>query len=248
MKVQKVIVDSKQPPAFRSQVKTRFPNVTVEYLGDHQGDLYFDIGKEVRIEVKSSASDFFNSIVDRRLFTQAEGMRKLTPWTFLLYPDFTYDGDDHVIAVWRDGYGAHPKWTRAHVEGALMRVQAHGGICRPAYQGYMQGIQSILEWSNHAEQGSITREVVKLSPFDDTDQQAVNLLTWFEGIGVVQAKHFLEWAGKRPLYEYWDLAITPFKGNDKPRGWTSKTIESNRRQLGYTTPKPVLGEWREELE
>jgi hypothetical protein len=128
---------------------------------------------------------------------------------------------------------------------------ASGVIVRHAYRGYVEAVRLIIQWVERSDQGQITRpEPPRLSPFDEVDQRAVNWLTNFDGVGVVQAKNLIDFFGKRPVYKYLELATTPFHG-PKPNGWTNHTVERCRLQLGL--PKDVYltdlhrPEWQEEI-
>lgn len=257
VKVLRAVLDVKEAnehPELRYQLRQVYPELQVLNLGAHSGDLLFQLPEKlVLMEIKRVPGDLLASITDKRLFQQAEGMRKETPWCFLLLSeDPEYDHEGHLLGVGPGGYGPLGEWNRDHIDGAMTAVQARGVMTRIAYKGFMESIRLILNWVERADRGSVTQEPVKLSPFDDKEQRVVNLLCWFEGIGVVQARTFIEWAGKgrRPL-DYLRLATTWF-GKDKPRGWTRHTIQSNREQLGIL-PNEQLGaltkpEWLEELD
>lgn len=250
VKINRFLIDSKQPPDFVHQIKNAFPIATVSNLGDFSGDLLIQLtDKTILIEVKSSPNDFVASIMDKRLFKQAEGMKAITPWSFLLHPDFKYASDSRVISMWETGYGPSESWNRNHIEGALTAVQARGVICRPNYLGYVESIKRIIDWTSTADIGSVTQEGIKLSPFDKDDQEIVNLLCWFDGIGVTQAKHFLEWCRtinpNMSRGEIWNLALTPFEGKEKPFGWTNNQIQKNLDKLNFVLKKKKT-EWTEE--
>ncbi len=259
----KFFVDTNQQRdvSFMSQVTTAYPMAVVMDLGTDSGDLLIELenkgkNKTILIEVKSSPNDFVASITDRRLFSQAAGMREITPWSFCLHPDFKYGANNRVVGVWtKDGkskYGEHEHWSRNHIEGALLAVRARGAITYPNYRGVTTSIAAILNWAEDTDKGSVTSEKVVLSPFDKDDQQMVNLLCWFDGIGVKQAKNFIDWmkkenpeAGRLAIFM---RAITEFDEDNKPVGWTNHTIERNRRQLKLEVPKKVLAEWSEEID
>lgn len=257
MNIQRFLIDSKQPPAFQHQIQNAFPDAIVTNLGEHSGDLLIQLeSKTIAIEVKEVPGDFLASVTDRRIFRQAEGIRYITPWSFLLLSkDFDYNGQWEVLGPGPDGYGplgppSH-RWKRSHVEGVLRSIQARSVIVEWAYQGYVDAIKRIVNWVETADAGSITTEPIKLSPFDKDDQLSVNLLAWFEGIGVTQAKNLMTWGnryGKLKRYELLELAITPFPDSDKPAGWTNNTIRRNRQQLEYPEPVPVRTEWVEEID
>ena len=252
-KINRFLIDSKQPQDFVHQIKNAFPMTTVSNLGDFSGDLLIQLSdKTILIEVKSSPNDFVASIMDKRLFKQAEGMKAITPWSFLLHPDFKYASDSRVISMWETGYGPSDSWNRNHIEGALTAVQARGVICRPNYLGYVESIRRIIDWVSTADIGSVTQEGIKLSPFDKDDQLTVNLLCWFEGIGITQAKNFLQWVkgkyGDEPRWRIFELATTELDKFDRPVGWTSHTIAKNRKQMQYPEPIKQKTEWVEELD
>lgn len=253
MKITRLIVDSKQPIEFQSQIKNAWPIARVMSLGENSGDVLAQVGdKTIVVECKES-NDFIASITDKRLFAQSVGIQRITPWAFLLIGgDFRYDSNGYLTSTRRGGYGP-TSWHRDHVDGALTRVQANGVIVRVAYKGWVDALRRIFEWVDTADNGSITRpEPVRLSPFDSVEQEAVNFLTFFDGIGVVQARNFLLWAGKRTLVEYLRLASTPFNGVNKPRGWTDNTINKIRHQLGLGRGQYIKvferPEWKEELD
>ena len=243
-------VDVKQPQDFQLKMQREFPEVKIKSLGTHLGDVRIEFGGKLVVIETKEVEDFIASIMDKRLFLQAEGIRATTPWAFLLHKEFHYDDSHHLYMSGTDGYKPHEHWNRDHVEGALTAVQARGLITRTAYDGWANSIRRIIRWVDTAENGSISREVIKLSPFDEADQNAVNLLTYFDGVGIEMAKSFLKWAGKRPLYKYLELATRNF-GKEKPKGWTNSQIQKNRKQLGMA-PSSYLGEltspeWHEEL-
>lgn len=196
-------------------------------------------------------------MIPSRLFQQSEGIRFITPWSFLLLSDdFRYDSQWRVLGRTKYGYGPlgtpERPWNREHIDGAITAVQARGVMVRYCYKGYVETIKSILRWAQSADAGAITQETIKLSPFDRTDQQIVNLLAWFDGIGVVQSKNFITWAehklGKLEPYQAFSLATTFFDGGDKPVGWTNHTIQRNRDKLGYPKETKPKTEWKEELD
>lgn len=221
-------------------------------IGKHKGDVFIELasGKMIAIETKE-VEDFIASIMDKRLFNQSEGMRKLTQWAFVLHKEFHYDEQDYLYMMHKDGYYPDPHWGRKHVEGALTAVQARGVITRTAYAGFTSAIEQIINWVDTADVGGVTHDPPKLSPFDEHSQDAVNLLTLFEGVGIVQAKSFLSWAGKRPLYKYIELMTRDF-GKDKPKGWTNYTVRKIRQQLGlpekHFLSEMKIPEWHEELD
>lgn len=253
MNIQHFLIDSRQPPAFRHIIENAFPRSVVTNLGEHSGDLLIQLEqKTIAIEVKEVPNDFLASVTDRRIFRQAEGIRYITPWAFLLLShDFEYDSTHRVMGRSAVGYGPLGTWNRDHVEGVLTAIQARGVIVRTAYKGYIDAITRIVNWVETADAGAVTTDPIKLSPFDKDDQLAVNLLSWFDGIGVTQAKNFLSWAnryGKLKRHELLELAITPFPDSDKPAGWTNHTIKRNRQQLEYAEPVPVRTKWLEEID
>lgn len=258
MKIQSMAVDVKQPPEFKHNIVKAF-GATVENLGDRQGDLKIILmdGKEIGIEVKTVPGDLIASIMDRRLFRQIEGIRERTPWCFLLLSDeVTYVHD--MVCGLRDGvWGPLGSWNRNHIEGAFTTVEALGGMIRYAHNGYVDAIQRIVDWTANADNGSITREIIQLSPFDSYQQSAVNMLTLFDGVGVSLAKNFIDWAGQCTLAQLFRLATTPFEGHDRPKNWTNNRIERNRAFLGlknneflriYTKLDKIGAEWSEELD
>lgn len=254
MNISRFLIDSKQPADFQMQVINAYPQAVVRPLGDFSGDLLVQIDpdKTILIEVKSSPNDFVASIVDRRLFNQAEGMRKATPWAFLIHPDFKYDSSNRLMGVWDyQGYKAHDHWTRNHIEGTFASIQLHGVVCRPNYRGIVSTISSIINQVDLADRGSITTEPIKLSPFDKDDQEMVNLLAWFDGVGVTQAKNFIEWMKRKdPSASRFAIlckAMLEFKDDDKPTGWTNNTIQRNRKKMGLDIPKEKT-EWLEEID
>lgn len=250
MEIRRFVIDVKQPPSFITQIQNSYPTAQVLNLGESSGDLLIQLdNKTLLMEVKSSVNDFVASILDKRLFTQSEGMKAITPWAFLLHPEFKYDTNNHLMGVWGSGYIAHDHWTRKHIDGSLRAIVARGVIPQSTYQGVVSAIRDCMMWASDADSGSVTQEPIKLSPFDKASQETVNMLCWFDGIGVTQAKNFITWAGVERRYRYWELAVTPFVGNDKPVGWTNRTIERNRKQLEYPdTDKPERTEWIEGLD
>ena len=218
-------------------------------MGDHAGDILVQLDdKTILMEVKSSPNDFLDF---DRLFNQAEGMKKITPWAFLLHPDFKYNDQNQLVGLWQSGYGPHKFYTRNHVVGALRRIQAAGVICEPVYNGFVRTVGIVLEWAAKADNGTVTQEKIKLSPFDPADQLTVNLLAWFEGVGVQQAKYLIQWCKEKGITDRYSVlmnALDYFDGKDKPVGWTNHTIERNRKQMQLHEPKKVKTEWEEELE
>lgn len=257
MNIHKFYVDRKQPPSFITQMKNAFPEAEDKNLGANSGDLVIELdSKLICIEVKEVPHDFIASITDARLFRQSDGIKSITPFAFLLLSgDFDYNKQWEVMGRGAHGYGPlgppQRRWTREHVDGALTSVMARGLIVRTAYRGYVETIRSILRWADTADNGAVTQEAIKLSPFDQDDQETVNLLAWFDGIGVTQAKNFLAWAnrnGKRPRHEIFQLAVTEFEPDDKPAGWTNHTIQRNRDKLQYGKPVLPKQEWAEEID
>ncbi len=255
MNIKKFYYDINQQnnSTFVTQITNAYPIARPMDLGTNSGDILIQLEhKTLLFELKSSVNDFVASIMDRRLFKQAEGMKEISPWAFLLHPEFKYDHNNYLMGVWdSQGYKAHEHWNRNHIEGALTAVQARGVMTRSTYKGLIETLRGILNWANDADSGAVTQEPIKLSPFDKDDQQLVNLLCWFEGIGVKQAKSFMDWLRiEHPglnRYEAFQLAFTSFEGNNRPIGWTSHTIERNRKQLGFEIEKPKRLEWEEEL-
>lgn len=250
-----IFVDVKQPSTFKHQIQKGFDNVTIKNLGDHAGDVLIRLkdGRIILIEIKEVPGDFIASIVDKRLFKQAEGMREITPWSFLLMSgDFSYDSELFVLGIGSNGYGRMGTWNRNAMEGALRAVRARGVGTEIAYRGYLDAINRIVNWVSDADKGAVTTEKIKLSPFDKDDQEMVNLLCWFDGVGVIQAKNFLQWCkanfpnAKR--FEIFEMAYSlDFdQYESKPAGWTNNTIKRNGQKMGAIT-KPKT-EWVEELD
>lgn len=248
-------IDSKQPEAFQRNIKNAYPEAMVVNLGESSGDLavYLDDGKLILIEVKE-IPDLVASIRDRRLFRQSQGIRSITPYAFLFIGgDLKYDNAWNLLCRNRSGYGP-VGMTRNEVEGALTRVQASGVIVRYAYQGYVELLRLVIQWVQNSDRGAVTRpEPPRLSPFDDIDQEAVNWLTNFHGVGVMQARNFIAFHGKRPPYKLLQLATTPIAaGQPKPAGWTNNQIIKNRRQWGLADGDYLVDlhreEWKEELD
>lgn len=247
MGIKRVIVDNKQPPQFQGLLRQNFDAI-VANLGDNSGDVLITLDgtKTIAIEVKEVPGDFLASIMDRRLFRQAEGIRSITPWAFLLLSgDFSYNGQWQVMGRNSSGYGALGSWSREHIEQTLVAVNARGVMVRYAYRGYVDAINRMASWVETADTGSITTDPIKLSPIDSDDQSTVNLLAWFPGIGVTQAKNFLKWSGRQPRYKILELALTEFEGDNKPDGWTNNTIKRNREQMQYPVQRT---EWVEEID
>lgn len=251
----RICIDSKQPESFQHNIKNAYPEATIVNLGESSGDLavYLDDGKLILIEVKE-LPDLVASIRDRRLFRQSQGIRSITPYAFLFIGgDLKYDNEWNLLTRNRNGYGP-AGITRDEVEGALTRVQASGVMVRYAYRGYVELLRLVIHWVQNSDRGTVTRpEPPRLSPFDDTDQETVNWLTNFRGVGVIQAKHFIDFYGKRPVYKMLELATTPFAaGMPKPVGWTNNQIFKNRLQLGLKAGDYLMDvhreEWREELD
>ena len=244
-------VDTKQsiPPETLQQLKSAYPMVEEKNLGDHAGDILVQLDdKTILMEVKSSPNDFLDF---DRLFSQATGMRAITPWSFLLHPDFKYDSANRLMGLWKNGYKPHEFYTRNHIVGALRRVQTIGVKCEPVYNGFVRTVGIVLEWAAKADNGTVTQEKIKLSPFDPADQLTVNLLAWFEGVGVQQAKYLIQWCKEKGITDRYSVlmnALDYFDGKDKPVGWTNHTIERNRKQMQLHEPKKVKTEWEEELE
>lgn len=257
MNIHRFYVDRKQPPQFISMLKNAFIDVEDKNLGANSGDIVVELDdKLIIIEVKEVPGDFIASITDARIFRQAEGIKNITPFAFLLLSnDFDYNNSWEVMGRSAHGYGPlgppERRWTREHIDGALVAIQARGVMVRIAYRGYVEAIRSILRWADGADNGSVEKAGIKLSPFDQDDQETVNLLAWFDGIGVTQAKNFLRWVhkyGKLPRYQVWEQAIKFFEGNDRPVGWTNHTIQRNRDKLEYPKPVQPKTEWVEELD
>ena len=259
MNLKRFWIDVKQPVGFQRSLINAYPEAVIRNLGDEQGDVMIELtsGKLILIEVKEFPNDFIASITDRRLFRQAEGMKAQTPWSFLLLSeDPKYSKNGLVLGMSSTGYGELGDWSRDHIDGALTAVQARGVMTRVAYRGYVEAVRLITHWVEGADRGAVTTEGIKLSPFDKDDQQLVNLLAWFEGIGVIQAKNFIEWCrgkGINNRFAIFMRAVEPFEGDDKPKGWTNHTTKRNSKQLenAYLSGELKLAkraEWLEELD
>lgn len=256
MEIKRFIIDVKQQvnPTFMSQVQNAYPQAQTLNLGESSGDLLIQLdNKTLLMEVKSSVNDFVASILDKRLFTQSEGMKAITPWAFLLHPEFKYDSNNRLMGVWGSGYVAHDHWTRKHIDGALRAVVARGVIPQSTYQGVVSAIRDCVLWASEADSGAVTQEPIKLSPFDKDDQQTLNLLCWLDGIGVKQAKSMMYWMKKRNptanRLTIFNRAFGEFEGDDRPAGWTNNTIRRNREQAGLERlDKPKRTEWLEGLD
>lgn len=254
MEIKRFVIDVKQPTSFIDQLTNAYPIAQVLNLGESSGDLLIQLeDKTLLMEVKSSVNDFVASIIDKRLFTQSSGMKEITPWAFLLHPEFKYDSNNHLMGVWGSGYVAHEHWTRKHIDGAMRAVVARGVIPQSTYQGVVTAIRDCILWASDADSGAVTQGSIKLSPFDKDDQQMVNLLCWFDGIGVKQAKSMMDWMKKRNptanRMTIFNRAFGEFEGDDKPVGWTNNTIRRCREQAGLESlDRPKRTEWIEALD
>lgn len=254
MNLNRLVVDCKQPDTFIHQVQNRWPETQALNLGEGSGDVFCQLDdKVIVIEVKEVPGDFVSSIQDGRIFRQCESIGQLTPYAFLLLSGDLHYSRDNKLMVVRRGIGyTESGWTRDSIEGVLTRVQHDNVKVRVAYNGYIDAIEKIMLWVDRDGGPTASVDRPKIEKLPEWQQNIVNFLTYFDGVGPSMAKSFADWCGDIPLWEVFKLATTEFIGKDHPKGWSNTRIEKNRKVVGLRAGE-YLGlqrrkEWIEELD
>lgn len=116
----KLLIDSREPPHILSQIKKypAFKDYSVVSQELPCGDVWLNDG-EVIVERKT-VPDLLASIADNRIFNQANEMRQLTEWCYIVITDpLMWNDKDKIIGT---------DWHFRSVQGALLRVQELG-VC-----------------------------------------------------------------------------------------------------------------------
>ena len=115
------IIDSREPQWVRNLT---FGGVPTAQTALDAGDLMATCDDNAILLVeRKTPSDLLNTIRDKRLFPQCEGMCKVSPWSYLVITGLLYrDREGHVTV---SGAG-HTGWNFDAVQGALLTCQEMG--------------------------------------------------------------------------------------------------------------------------
>jgi len=202
MSIVAVIIDSREPEWVQ---RLTFGNAMVAHSALDAGDLLAtcDDGALLAVERKAP-SDLLGSIRDDRLWLQLAGIRKLTPWAYLVITgDLRCSTDGKVITDSR-GTG----WNWASVQGALLQVQEMGVfVVQCAGDDDYETTVLRLAARSHKPELVIppTREAIPMSP-------AERILLALPGIGPERIAALIEYC-KSPAWALSFLTCHDVEGN-----------------------------------
>ncbi len=138
----KILIDSREPPTVVNKIKKHFPDTEIEVRELPCGDIWLD--EDVIIERKT-IGDLLASIADNRLFNQANEMRQLTEWCYIII-----EGS----LIWYDKKIIGTDWHFRSVQGALLQVQELG-VCI-VYCNDADDFPKTVEWIGNKDRSKIT--------------------------------------------------------------------------------------------
>jgi len=185
MSIVAAIIDSREPAWVQ---RLTFGGAMVACSPLDAGDLLAtcDDGALLAVERKTP-SDLLGSIRDDRLWAQLAGMRKVTPWAYLVITgDLRCSTDGKVLT---DSRGT--AWNWASVQGALLQAQEMGVfVVQCAGDDDYEPAVLRLAARSHKPEMVVppAREAIPMSP-------AERILQSLPGIGLERAKAVLKYCG-----------------------------------------------------
>ena len=179
-----------------------------------------DDGAMVAVERKT-ASDLLGSLADGRLWPQLAGMRKLTPWCYLVVTGRLAPSANGYVTTDR----GVSKWTWASVQGALIQAQELGAIVVQA-AGHTDFEPTVLQLS-----GRDHAEAVRLRPLKEATVLSAGekVLCALPGIGLERAQAIMDHCGRAA----WALAfLTMLDSDEKVPGVGLGVKRKIRKALG----------------
>ncbi len=183
MAITAAIIDTREPEWVR---RLTFGGAMIASSALDAGDLLAtcDDGALLAIERKTP-DDLLNSIRDERLWAQLAGIRKLTPWAYLVITGELRQGMDGKVITDARGTG----WNWASVQGALLQAQEMGVfVVFAANDDDYEAAVLRLAARSHKPELVIppTREAIPMSP-------AERILLALPGIGPERVSGLLEY-------------------------------------------------------
>lgn len=189
MAITAAIIDSREP-AWAQTLAFGGAMTAVSLLD--AGDLLVtcDDGTLLAVERKQP-DDLLNSIRDERLWAQLAGIRKMTPWAYLVVTGDLHCGTDGKVVTDSRGTG----WNWASVQGALLRAQEMGVfVVQCAGDDDYEAAVLRLAARSHKPEMVVppAREAIPMSP-------AERILLSLPGIGPERVSALLEYC-KTPAW------------------------------------------------
>jgi len=171
---------------------------------------------------RKTPSDLLNSVRSGRLWVQLSGMRKQTPWAYLVVcGTLAPTAAGGAIAGSR---GKGVGWTWASIQGALLKAQELGCMVVEAQDGDFEG--AVMRLSERSHRAEMPIEPVR-APRLYSD--AETLLAALPGIGLERAQALLAYAGSAAWALNW---LTDPGAPGKVDGVGPRTREAVRQALG----------------
>ena len=217
MSIQAVLLDSREPPWVQG---LRFGSAPVAVQELPAGDACLATPDAMILVERKTPNDLLASIADDRLFHQVSGMRKQTPWCYVVV---TGAIDAMMGKVRTDGRTTN--WSWQSLQGALTTVQELGGIV--VYCSGDDAYAPTLEWLAGRNHSTVRIEAKRDSVLTTP---AESILTALPGISEVRAAALLKHCGSAA----WALAFLSNGGSDKVPGVGPSTHQAARAALGLT--------------
>lgn len=219
MAITAAIIDSREPEWVQ---RLTFGSAMIAHSQLDAGDLLAtcDDGALLAIERKTP-DDLLNSIRDERLWSQLAGLRKVTPWAYLMITGELRRGDDGN--VWTDSRATG--WSWAAVQGALLQAQEMGVMVVYAAgdDDYEPAILRLAARSHRAE--------ILVPPVREPRilTEAERVLCALPGIGLERVQPIVEYASTPAWALTW---LTQLESEERIPGVGLGTKRAIRKALG----------------
>lgn len=215
----KILIDSREPPTVVNKIKKHFIDANIEVRELPCGDVWID--EDVIIERKT-IGDLLASIADNRIFNQANDMRQISEWCYIII-----EGQ----LIWYDSKIIGTDWHFRSVQGALLQVQELGvGV---VHCDNANDFCKTVEWlANRNRDKATTIPPRKYGLPITTDEKIISALP---GIGLERASKLLREYGSC-------IAVIECLLNndcDLPSGIGEKTRQATKKALGLSIDEMI---------
>jgi len=185
MSIKAVLIDSREPKWVQ---ELKFDGTMVAVTQLEYGDVWATTADGALLCVeRKTVSDFLSSVRDERLWLQLAGLRKQSPWAYLVITGLMQVGPGGKLTTERGRTG----WDWASVQGMILKAQELGAyvVMAPSDLEFEATILRI------AERGRTPEMVLKPARMPTILSPAEQLLASLPGIGLGRAESLLRYSG-----------------------------------------------------
>ena len=201
MAIVAAMIDSREPAWVQ---RLAFGGAACSVIALDHGDVLATTADGVLIAVeRKTASDLLGSLADGRIWPQLAGMRKLTPWCYLVITGQLAPSANGYVVTDR----GVSKWTWASVSGALIQAQELGVIVVQE-AGDSDFEPSVMRLSGRDHGGTVQVKPLKAAAMLSAGEK---LLCALPGVGLERAQAVMAHCGRA----CWALAFLTMLDSDE---------------------------------